>query len=115
MVTVMTDLDRLNLLQTRWRALELQQPLPSERSILEAAREALREEIGQLGRRLMRDRYWRPVPIVHHAQAPGAGERAGEGRADGPVIGHLRPDGSWRAVGRGALERLKAARRKELS
>lgn len=115
MVTVMTELERLNLLQTRLRALELQQPLPSERSILEAAREALREEIGQLGRRLMRDRYWRPVPILHQAGTAHAGARAGEAQADGPAIGQLRPDGTWRRVGRGALEQLKSARRKELS
>ena len=63
----MTELERLSLLQTRLHDFEVMMPRPSERSVIEVACAALREEIGQLGRRLMRDRYWRPVPALVRA------------------------------------------------
>jgi rhamnogalacturonyl hydrolase YesR len=53
------DHERLARLQTRLREFELQLPLPHERGIVEIARQALRDQIQALSRRLHEHAYWR--------------------------------------------------------
>jgi hypothetical protein len=61
------DRDRLELMLSRLRELELQLPLPHERPILETARLALREEASRLAHALHDLSYWQDTRTRKHA------------------------------------------------